>query len=256
MLSFGLPKILVPVKDFHFLFLCLVRDASCRNIPLSREIRVVEYCTSGLFCLQRKHLACEYFLTFCFSRGGVVSASPNPQAGGLPLVGCLRLLIQFIRSYPPYRRPFLYPQPEDAQCRVYRDSQTRSCASLHVKTGNSSYAPCRKWSSKMYTVRPRIWGLRLDFWKICGPVTFIEISHNRFLPNTFKFMEVEDRLILYDAKPLQLIQCSPSTRTLCSVCKCEWKRSSTESETQTTASRFCCLAVGRLSRTELLSHVM
>jgi hypothetical protein len=28
--------------------------------------------------------------------------SPNPQAGGPHLVGCLRLLIQNIRSYPPY----------------------------------------------------------------------------------------------------------------------------------------------------------
>jgi len=44
-----------------------------------------------------------------------------PQAGGPPLVGCPRLLIQFIRSYPPYRRPFLYPQPEDAPCRSDRD---------------------------------------------------------------------------------------------------------------------------------------
>ena len=50
-------------------------------------------------------------------QGGVVSTSPNPQAGGPPLVGCPRLLIQFIRSYPPYRRPFLYSQPEDAPCR-------------------------------------------------------------------------------------------------------------------------------------------
>jgi hypothetical protein len=29
------------------------------------------------------------------------STSPNPQAGGLPLFGCPRLLIQSIRSYPP-----------------------------------------------------------------------------------------------------------------------------------------------------------
>ena len=34
---------------------------------------------------------------------------PNPQAGGPPLVGCLRLLTQYIRSYPPYWRPFLHP---------------------------------------------------------------------------------------------------------------------------------------------------
>jgi hypothetical protein len=37
-----------------------------------------------------------------FLRGGVVSTSPNPQAGGPPLVGCPRLLIQNIRSCPPY----------------------------------------------------------------------------------------------------------------------------------------------------------
>ena len=52
-----------------------------------------------------------------FLQGGVLSTSPNPQAGGPPLVGCLGLLIQFIRSYLPYRRPFLYPQPVDAPCR-------------------------------------------------------------------------------------------------------------------------------------------
>jgi hypothetical protein len=30
------------------------------------------------------------------------SLSPNPQAGGPPLVGCPRLLTQYIRSYPLY----------------------------------------------------------------------------------------------------------------------------------------------------------
>jgi hypothetical protein len=33
---------------------------------------------------------------------GVVSPQPNPQAGVQPLVGCPRLFIQYIRSYPPY----------------------------------------------------------------------------------------------------------------------------------------------------------
>jgi hypothetical protein len=32
--------------------------------------------------------------------------TPNPQAGGPPLVGCPRLLIQHIRSYPPYLEDF------------------------------------------------------------------------------------------------------------------------------------------------------
>jgi hypothetical protein len=47
----------------------------------------------------------------------IVSTSPNPQAVVLTLVGCPRMLIQFIHSYPPYRKPFLHPQPEDAPCR-------------------------------------------------------------------------------------------------------------------------------------------
>ena len=33
--------------------------------------------------------------------------------------------MQFIHSYPPYRRPFLYPQPEDAPCRGDRDPLTQ-----------------------------------------------------------------------------------------------------------------------------------
>jgi hypothetical protein len=34
--------------------------------------------------------------------GRVVSPPSNPQAGGPPTAGCPRLLIQYIRSYPPY----------------------------------------------------------------------------------------------------------------------------------------------------------
>jgi len=44
-----------------------------------------------------------------FLQWGVVNTLPNHQAGGLPIVGCLRLLIQYICSYPPYCRPFLQP---------------------------------------------------------------------------------------------------------------------------------------------------
>jgi len=65
-------------------------------------------------------------------QGGVVSTSPNPQAGGPPFVGCPRLLIQFIRSYPLYRRSFLYPQPEDAPCHSDRDP-------LHMDTHEKRY---------------------------------------------------------------------------------------------------------------------
>jgi hypothetical protein len=59
-----------------------------------------------------------------FLHWGVVSTSPNPKGGGPPLVGCPRLLFQYIRSYPPYCRLFLHPQPEDAPCRGDRDPLT------------------------------------------------------------------------------------------------------------------------------------
>ena len=49
---------------------------------------------------------------------GVVSTSPNPQAVGKLLVGCQQLLIQYICSYLPKWRLFLYPQPEDVPCRL------------------------------------------------------------------------------------------------------------------------------------------
>ena len=52
-----------------------------------------------------------------FLRRAVFSTASKPQPGGPHLVGCPRLLIQYVRSYPPYWRPFLHPQPEDAPCR-------------------------------------------------------------------------------------------------------------------------------------------
>ena len=101
------------------------------------------------------------FLNRSVLQGRVVSTLPNPQAGGPPLVGCPRLLIQFIRSYPPYRRPFLYPQPEDAPCRGDRDPLHGRHDTIPVKsesanvsfyTNNSKISnlglwhSCRKWA--------------------------------------------------------------------------------------------------------------
>jgi len=40
-----------------------------------------------------------------FLRRGVVSTSPNPHAGGPPLLGCLRLHIQDTRRPFPIRNP-------------------------------------------------------------------------------------------------------------------------------------------------------
>ena len=51
----------------------------------------------------------------------LLAPRPTPQAGGPLLVGCQRLLILYIRSYPPYWKPFLHPQPEDVPCLGDRD---------------------------------------------------------------------------------------------------------------------------------------
>ena len=53
---------------------------------------------------------------------GVVSTSPNPQAGGPHLVRCQRLFIQYTRSYLPCWRPFLHPQSEEAPGRGDRNT--------------------------------------------------------------------------------------------------------------------------------------
>ena len=113
--------LLIQVPNFISLCMfCMLCDASPRNTP-PLEIRVGEYVTSGLFCLQRKHPACECFLTWMFYKEGLLAPRPTPKLGGPPIVGSPWLLLQFIRSYPPYQRPLLYPQHEDAPCRGDRD---------------------------------------------------------------------------------------------------------------------------------------
>ena len=104
--------------------LCMLRDISPRNrpSPTPRSEWGVVYFRIVLSPEKASRLC--LFLNISVLQGGVVSTSPNPPhpAGGPPLVGCPRMLIQFIRSYPPYRRPFLYPQPEDAPCRGDKDT--------------------------------------------------------------------------------------------------------------------------------------
>jgi hypothetical protein len=78
-----------------------------------------------------------------FLRRGVVSTSPNPQAGGPPLVGCPQLLIHYIRSYPQYWRLFLHPQPVDAPCRGERDHRRRPRAPITQRlVQRASIRPC------------------------------------------------------------------------------------------------------------------
>jgi len=63
--------------------------------------------------------------TFCnvilFYGEELLAPRPTLQAGGSPLVGCPRLLIQYICNYPPDWRLFFHPQVKDAPCRGDRD---------------------------------------------------------------------------------------------------------------------------------------
>jgi len=98
----------------------MLRDVSARNIPPPGDLRWrVVYLRIVLSPEQA--ILMGVFLNKIFTARFVITP-PKQQAGGPHLVPCPRLLIQFLRSYPPYRRPFLYPQPEDAPCRDDRDT--------------------------------------------------------------------------------------------------------------------------------------
>ena len=82
------------VSPSHFLKLTCITCAECQApfplLVLHQRIN-------------RSSKLCEMFCNIVqFWRWGVFSTTANPQAGGPPLIGCLRLLIQYIRSYPPY----------------------------------------------------------------------------------------------------------------------------------------------------------
>jgi hypothetical protein len=56
-----------------------------------------------------------------FSLWGVVRTSPNPQAGGPPLVAVRDCVFYMSSAILHIWRPFLHPQPEDLPCRGDRD---------------------------------------------------------------------------------------------------------------------------------------
>jgi hypothetical protein len=65
---------------------------------------------------------CEFLIIkIRFHSEELLAPQSNSEAVGPPLAGCPRLLIQYIRSYPPYWRPFLHLQPEDEPCHGDRD---------------------------------------------------------------------------------------------------------------------------------------
>ena len=129
-------------------------------------------------------------------RWGAVSTSPNHQAGGPPLVCFPRLLIQYIRSYPPYWRPFFHGQPVDASClgkgtRLPRITAVCICylqhvqpwwKDIHKQCSAGTYIDTRNmctlnWLSAAFTGLCRV--LSVPFIQ-----TFLDISDNsRTVPN-------------------------------------------------------------------------
>jgi len=87
----------------------------------ARHLSLSWYVGRTRVSVQVREFPCKYFVTGYVLRRGVVSTSPNAQAEGPPPVGCPRLLVLYIGSYPPYWRPFLHPQPKEAPCCGDRD---------------------------------------------------------------------------------------------------------------------------------------
>ena len=94
----------------------MLRDVSLRNTP-PPEIRVGEQFTSALFlCPEQTSRMCV-FLNKVFYREGLLALRPTPKLEDYPSLAARDRLFNLFACYPPYRRPFLYPQPEDAPCR-------------------------------------------------------------------------------------------------------------------------------------------
>src|SRR5215469_7837677 len=66
--------------------LFLLRDTSSRNTPPPRRSEWGSSIPPDCFVSRGSISPCEYSLTMVFSRGDVVSTSPNPQAGEAPFV--------------------------------------------------------------------------------------------------------------------------------------------------------------------------
>jgi len=120
-----------------------------------------------------------------FLRVGVFSTSLNPQVGGPPLVGCQRLLIQYIRSCPPYWRPFLHPQHEDAPCRGDRDPlNTESVRTYRCKmyvNWHSSSLEETKYQYKLCLISSFRCGVDM----YCALLGYYAASSGNFIP-TFR----------------------------------------------------------------------
>ena len=99
----------------------------------------------------------EYFVTIYVFMVRSCSTSPNPQAGGPLLVGCPRLLIQYIRSYTPYWRPFLHLHPEARHAVLTGTHLSRLFCMMHLLntdlTKSVAVNPDESFLTRMFQIR-------------------------------------------------------------------------------------------------------
>jgi hypothetical protein len=123
-----------------------VNFAASQEIPRihgTRKSRTIPI--SARHLSQRKHLNLWVILNIFFLRRGVFSTSPNPQVGGPLLVGCPRLLIQFIHSYLPYRRPFLHPTSRSCLNKFVEHYFVEAVKPKVILSDNETQMQCQLW---------------------------------------------------------------------------------------------------------------
>ena len=123
-----------------FLLLVVMLDRPCSNVqckaagyplhshvspslPLPSSPRAIRFRTrySKVSAQVRRFTVRPFRNTISFNVAELSTPRHNPKREDHPLSAVRDCLFQFIRSYPPYRRPFLHPQPENAPCRGDRD---------------------------------------------------------------------------------------------------------------------------------------
>jgi hypothetical protein len=98
-------------------FIIAFTSARHPSLPWASSVQSIPPHMSILRCLGLTSVSvelrasCKRSVTRYVLRSGAVITLSNHQAGGLPPVGCPRMLIQYIRSYSANLRPFVHPQP-------------------------------------------------------------------------------------------------------------------------------------------------
>jgi hypothetical protein len=118
-----------------------------------------------------------------FLRWGVVSTSFKPQTGGPPLVGCQRLLIQYIRSYPPYLEAVPPSSTWGRAMPWWQGHITVTGTNLSRWQGTTYHGAMPRWQGRTYH----------------GAMPWWQISTNSFLSSLFQSACSSSKASCFDA---------------------------------------------------------